>query len=177
MEAAIRKDFPILKRKVHGKQLIYLDSAATSQKPLAVINAVNDFYLNHNANIHRGLHTLSQEATMLHDAARKKVASFINAKDSQEIVFTRNATEAINLVASSYLKDLQEGECILLTEMEHHSNLVPWLQLAKEKKANVKYVPMNNEYALDLKEAERLLKEKPKIFACAHVSNVLGSIN
>ncbi len=178
MDAAkVREDFPILKRKVHGKPLVYLDSAATSQKPLFVIDSLAHFYKNSNANIHRGLHTLSQEATALHDEAREKVRMFIHAKLKEEIVLTRNATEAINLVAYSFGKTLNEGDVILLTEMEHHSNLVPWLALAQEKKVGVKYIPLKEDFSLDLKEAERLLKEKPKMLALTHVSNVLGTIN
>ncbi len=173
----VRKDFPILSRKVNGKRLVYLDSAASSEKPASMINAVNEFYKRSYANIHRGLHTLSGEATELYEHARKNIASFINA-DPKETIFVRNATEGINLVARSFVAPgLKKGDVVLLTEMEHHSNIVPWQMLAKGKGAVIKYVPFNDEGFLDLKKAEALLKEKPKFFSFVHVSNVLGTIN
>ncbi|MBI5391997.1 cysteine desulfurase [Candidatus Woesearchaeota archaeon] len=173
----VRKDFPILKRKVHEKKLIYLDSAATSQKPIQVINTITDFYKNYNTNIHRALHTLSDEATTLYETARKKIASFINA-NPEEIIFTKNATEGLNLLAFTFGKDrVKENDIILVTEMEHHSNLVPWQQLAKQQKAKLSFIPVTAEGKLDLETAENLLKQKPKLFAFTHVSNVLGTIN
>ncbi len=173
----VRKDFPILKRKINGKQLIYLDSAATSQRPLAVINAVNEFYKNSNANIHRGLHSLSEEATELYENARKKISSFINASE-KETIFVRNATEGINLVARVFVAPkVKKNEVILLTEMEHHSNIVPWQLLAKAKGVKLKFIPITKEGTLDLKKAKEMLKEKPAFFSLTHVSNVLGTIN
>jgi len=173
----IRKDFPILKRKIHGKPLVYLDSASTSQKPKQVIDAISKFYKTSNANIHRALYTLSDEATTQYELARKKVADFIHAS-SEEIIFTRNATEAINLVMQTVGKTLiQKNDLILTTEMEHHSNLVPWQQLAKEKGAKLKFIPIIKEGILDLDQAKKLFNEKPKLFACTHISNVLGTIN
>jgi len=170
-------DFPIFKRKINGKNLIYLDSGATSQKPSIVIEAEKYFYENHNANINRGIHTLGDEATRMYEDTRKKVSKFINA-NSKEIIFTKNATEGINLVARSFLRPkLTENDFILLTEMEHHANLIPWQIIAKEVNAKIEYVPVNEEGILDLKKAEELLSRKPKIFAFTHVSNVLGTIN
>src|SRR3989344_1390497 len=170
-------DFPIFKRKINGKNLIYLDSGATSQKPSIVIEAEKYFYENHNANINRGIHTLGDEATRMYEDTRKKASKFINA-NSKEIIFTKNATEGINLVARSFLRHkLTENNFILLTEMEHHANLIPWQIIAKEVNAKIEYVPVNEEGILDLKKAEELLSRKPKIFAFTHVSNVLGTIN
>ena len=176
-ELMAAKDFPILSRKVNKKRLVYLDSGATSQKPKAVINEVKRFYEEYNANVHRGLHSLSEIATREYEGARMKVAQFINAQ-SKEIIFVRNTTEAINLAAHSFAKPrLKKGDVILLTEMEHHSNIVPWQLIAKETGAALEYVPIDNEGKLDLSAAERMLKRKPKMFAFAHVSNVLGTIN
>lgn len=173
---AIRKEFPILSRKVNGKQLIYLDSAATSQKPAAVINAERDYYANHNANVHRGIHTLSVEATDAYENARLTVASFINARCC-EVVFVRNATEAINLVAQSWGRaNIRKGDVIVTTMMEHHSNIVPWQQLVQEKGATLRFVKLIAG-ELDLKDFAAALKEKPKLVAFTHVSNVLGVIN
>jgi len=173
----MKKDFPIFKRKINGKNLVYLDSGATSQKPAIVINAEKEFYENHNANINRGIHTLGDEATRMYEDTRKKVAKFINS-NFKEVIFTRNATESINLVARSFLKPiLKENDLILLTEMEHHANLIPWQIIAKESKAKIEYVPIDEEGLLDLDKAKKLLSKKPKIFAFTHVSNVLGTIN
>lgn len=175
----IREDFPILKREVTpGVPLVYLDSTATSQKPLAVIRAMNEYYEKTNANIHRGVHTLAEEATALYESAREKIARFIGARKSREIIFVRNTTEAINLVVFSWgRKFLQRGDRILLTEMEHHSNLVPWQMLAQEKDLVLDFIPVTNEGLLDLREFEQLLEQKPKIVALTHMSNVLGTIN
>ena len=175
----IREDFPILKREVMpGVPLVYLDSTATSQKPLAVIRAMNEYYQKTNANIHRGVHTLAEEATAQYEVAREKIARFIGARKSREIIFVRNTTEAINLVAFSWgRKFLQRGDRILLTEMEHHSNLVPWQMLAQEKDLVLDFIPVTNEGLLDLREFEQLLEQKPKIVAITHMSNVLGTIN
>lgn len=175
----IREDFPILKREVTpGVPLVYLDSTATSQKPLAVIRAMNEYYEKTNANIHRGVHTLAEEATALYESTREKIARFIGARKSREIIFVRNTTEAINLVVFSWgRKFLQRGDHILLTEMEHHSNLVPWQMLAQEKDLVLDFIPVTNEGLLDLREFEQLLEQKPKIVALTHMSNVLGTIN
>jgi cysteine desulfurase/selenocysteine lyase len=176
---AIRRDFPILGREVHpGIPLVYLDSAATSQKPYPVIKAMDEFYKLYNANIHRGVHTLAEEATEMYEKARQQVAAFINAASSREIVFTRNATEAINLVAYTWARaNLKSGDTIILTEMEHHSNLVPWLQLTQERPANLEFVPVDNEGLLDQVVYMALLEKKPKLVAFSGMSNVLGTIN
>ncbi len=173
----ISEDFPILKRKINGKKLIFLDSAASSQKPSTVIEAEKDFYELHNANINRGIHTLSDEATKMYEETRLKVSEFINA-DKKEIIFTKNTTESINLVARSFLRPkLNENDLILLTELEHHANLVPWQIMAKESKAKIEVIPINEEGILDLNKTKELLSKKPKILALTHVSNVLGIIN
>src|SRR3990167_2037698 len=174
----IRKDFPILKREIHGKPLVYLDNAATSQKPRQVIEAISNFYEQHNANVHRGVHKLSEEATAAFEGARKKVADFVNAGDVRQIVFTRNATEAINLVAYSWgRKNIKKGDEILLTQMEHHSNLVPWQILAKEVGAKLKFIPINSRGELETNKLDELVTQKTKLVALTHVSNVLGTIN
>ncbi|OGY26565.1 MAG: hypothetical protein A2Z24_00160 [Candidatus Woykebacteria bacterium RBG_16_44_10] len=176
----IRADFPILKRKIHDKPLVYFDNAATSQKPWQVIGAISNYYENHNANAHRGVHTLSEEATELFEEARKKIANFVNAGDSRQIVFTKNATEAINLVAYAWgRKNIKKGDEILLTQMEHHSNLVPWQILAKEVGAKLKFIPINEQGELRIKNEELriYLTPKTKLVALTHVSNVLGTIN
>lgn len=173
----IKRDFPIFKRKIHGKPLIYLDNAATTQKPRQVIEAIREFYENYNANVHRGVYRLSVEATEAYENARAKVARFINAKDS-EIIFTRNTTEALNLVAYSWgLCNLKRGDRILLTEMEHHSNIVPWQLIAKHTGAVIDYIPFDEEGLLVKEEIDRLLNLEPKIVSIIHVSNVLGTIN
>ncbi len=176
---AIREDFPVLKREVRpGVELVYLDSAATSQKPLPVIQAMNAYYERHNANIHRGVHTLAEEATGLYEEARAKVARFIGAGKPREILFTRNTTESINLVAQSWGRRFcSPGDLIILTEMEHHSNLVPWQILAAEKQLRLEFVPISDEGLLDLKEYQRLLEMRPRLAAFTQMSNVLGTIN
>jgi len=174
----IREDFPILAREVYGKPLVYLDNAATTQKPLCVLDAMRDEYLNVNANVHRGVHYLSQQATDLHEAAREKVRGFINAKKIEEIVFTRGTTEAINLVASSFCESqMQPGDEVIVTEMEHHSNIVSWQLQAMKRGIVVKHIPITDEGILFLDELEALITEKTKIISVAHVSNVLGTIN
>ncbi|MBI4376210.1 MAG: cysteine desulfurase [Elusimicrobia bacterium] len=173
----IRADFPILKRLVHGKPLIYLDNAATTQKPRSVIDALSRFYENHNANIHRGVHTLSDEATQLVEEARAKTAAFIGASKPQTIVFTRNATEAINLIAYAWgRKFLGPQDEVLLTEMEHHSNLVPWQMLSREKGVRLRFVPMTADGRLDVEAAGRIITPKTKLVAFTAASNVLGSL-
>ncbi len=174
----IRQDFPILDQKIRGKTLIYFDSAATSQKPKEVIEALDHYYRTLNANIYRGIYYLSEEATEAYERTRRIVATFIGAKDERSIVFTRNATESINLVAQSWgRKNLKEGDEILLTEMEHHSNLVPWQIIANEKGVVLKFISITEEGLLDLSRLDELLTDRTKIFAFTHVSNVLGTIN
>jgi cysteine desulfurase/selenocysteine lyase len=175
----IRADFPILAREVHpGVPLVYLDSAATSQKPEAVIASMSDYYRRHNANIHRAVHTLAEEATSMYEAARSKVADFIGAESFREIIFTRNATEAINLVAQTWgHTQLAKGDVILLTEMEHHSNLVPWQILAEARELRLEFVPITGEGELDLAALQKLLGLKPKLLALTQMSNVLGTVN
>lgn len=177
--AHIRADFPILSRNVRpGVPLIYLDSTASSQKPAAVIDAMDSFYRLSSANINRGIHTLAEESTAAYENARQKVAGFISAASPREVVFTRNATEAINLVAYSWGRsNLQDGDLIILTEMEHHANLVPWHILASEKNIRMEFIPVTDEGMLDLDEYDRLLKLGPKLVSFTHMSNVLGTIN
>jgi len=175
---ACRADFPILRRKIHGHPLAYLDNAASTQKPEAVIQALSDFYRNHYANIHRGVHTLSDEATAAYEAARDKVAAFINAPDRRGLIFTRNATEAINLVAFSWGRThVQAGDRLIVTEMEHHSDLVPWQRLAQETGAELAYVSVTEDGYLDLASLDRLLEGPAKLVAFTHISNVLGTVN
>lgn len=174
----IRKDFPILRRTVNGKRLVYLDNAATSQKPQAVLDALENYYREHNANVHRGVYTLSEEATALYEGARKKVADFISAPSVSEIIFTRNATEAINLVAYSWgRKNIRSGDEIIVSGMEHHSNLVPWQILAEETGSRLVVWKITEEGKLDISKLEKLVNGKTKLLAVAHVSNVLGTIN
>ncbi len=174
-----RNDFPTLGREIRpGVQLVYLDSAATSQKPRVVIDAMTDYYLNHNANIHRGIHVLAEEATAAYEGARKKIARFINARYTREVIYTRNATESINLVAFTWgRKFLQRGDLVIMTEMEHHSNLVPWQMLAEEKGLRLEFIPVNDEGLLDMQVYYRLLEQKPRLVTFVHMSNVLGTIN
>jgi len=174
----IRADFPILSREVRpGIPLIYLDSAATSQKPTVVIQSMDEFYRRQNANIHRGLHTLAEEATAAYEEARARVAAFIGSPDARQVIFTRNTTEAINLVAQTWGRaNLKAGDVIILTEMEHHSNLVPWQMLAAEKSLRLEFIPINMDGRLDLEEYLHLLDLKPKLVAFTHMSNVLGTI-
>ena len=174
----IRADFPILSREVYGKPLVYLDNAATTQKPLCVLDAMREEYLNVNANVHRGVHYLSQQATDLHEAARERVRQFINASKTEEIIFTRGTTEAINLVASSFCESqMQEGDEVLVTEMEHHSNIVPWQLQAQRRGIVVKHIPMTDDGMLRLDQLDTLLTEKTKLVSVAHISNVLGTVN
>ncbi len=174
----VREDFPILSRKVYGKPLVYLDNAATTQKPLCVLDAMRDEYLNVNANVHRGVHYLSQQATDLHEAAREKVRAFINARKTEEIIFTRGTTEAINLVAQSFCESqMQAGDEVLVTEMEHHSNIVSWQLQAMKRGIVVKHIPITYDGLLCLDQLEGLITEKTKIISVAHVSNVLGTVN
>ncbi|HEY5600481.1 MAG TPA: cysteine desulfurase [Patescibacteria group bacterium] len=176
--AKIRKDFPILKRKINGKRLVYLDNAATSQKPIQVINAISNYYKNYNSNVHRGIHSLAMEATQSYDGTRAKIAKFIGVKDPKEIIFVRNTDEAINLVARSLgNRVIRKGDEILVTIMEHHANFVPWQQLAKEKGAKLKIAPINKEGEIDIVEFKKLLSKKTKFVAFTHVSNVLGTVN
>lgn len=174
----IRKQFPVLDQLVYNKPLVYLDNAATTQKPLSVIERERDYYLHENCNIHRGVHYLSQKATEAYEHARQTVAGFINAKQSHEIVFTRGTTESINLVATCFGQEfVGEGDKVLVTAMEHHSNLVPWQQMIQRKHGQLLVVPMSDKGELDLDRYAELLKEKPKIVAIAHISNVLGTVN
>jgi len=175
---AVRADFPILDRQVHGKKLVFLDSAASSQKPRQVIDAMDEYYRCTHANVHRGVHTLSEQATDLYEAARKKVSRFIGARSSREVIWTRNATESINLVAYSWGRsNLRQGDEILSTEMEHHANIVPWQLLAKEKGARLRYLPVKSDGTLDLDQLDQFLTPRTRLVAIAHMSNVLGTIN
>ncbi len=175
----VKEDFPTLRREIRpGVSLVYLDSAATSQKPESVIQAMDKYYRQSNANIHRGIHTLAEEATALYEDARLKVAEFINAPQPEQIIFTRNATESINLVAQTWGKTtLKAGDRVLLTETEHHSNLVPWQMLAAERNLEMDFIPVTPDGLLDLPAYSQLLERKPKLVAFTHMSNVLGTIN
>ncbi len=174
----VRADFPILERTIGGRRLVYLDSAATAQKPRQVLDAVRLFYERSNANVHRSIHTLGEEATELYEGARDRVRAFLGARQREEIVFTKGTTEAINLVVHTWARRaLVEGDEILLSEMEHHSNLVPWILLARERKLRLRHVPVTDEGTLDLQAFERLITRRTRLVALAHVSNVLGTIN
>jgi len=174
----IRDEFPILSERIHGKPLVYFDNAATTQKPLPVIEALRDYYLHHNANVHRAIHVLAERATEGYEKARQAVAGFINARSERQIIFTRGTTEAINLVATSWgRKFVRPGDEIILTEMEHHSNLVPWQLLAQEVGATLRFIPFTEEGTLDVKQFEFLLSSRTRIIALAHMSNVFGTIN
>ncbi len=176
--AELRKDFPIFEREVHGRPLAYLDSASTSQKPRQVIDAVGDFYRFDNANVHRGLHSLSARATFVYESARNTVRNYINAADVREVVFVRGATEAINLVAWSYGKSvLKPGDEVLVSIMEHHSNLLPWAALCRQCGALMRYVDVNDDGELDLADFERKLTARTKLLCIAHISNTLGTVN
>lgn len=176
--AELRNDFPILQRRVHGKPLIYLDNAATSQKPRCVIDALVEYYEGYNANVHRAIHALGEEATAAFEEARRKVARFIGAAEANEIVFTKNASEAINLVAYAWgRKHIGDGDEIVLTPMEHHSNLIPWQQLAQARGAKLRYFELTEDGRIDLEQAERILGDRTKLIALTHASNVLGTIN
>jgi cysteine desulfurase/selenocysteine lyase len=175
--AGIKADFPILKRQVNGKRLVYLDSASSSQKPVSVLEAMDRYYREHNANVHRGVYTIAEEATAAFEAARAKVARFVGAQDPGEIVFVRNATEAINLVAYTWgRRNLGEGDVVVLTEMEHHANVVPWLMLAEERGIELRWIPLTPDYRLDLTDLGATLRGA-KLLAVSAMSNVLGTIN
>lgn len=174
---AIRRDFPILDRKVFGKPLIYLDNTATSQTPRCVVDAIDSMYLEHKANVHRGVHALSQEATDLQEVARERVRRMINASSVEEVIFTRGTTEAINLVASSYGNFLENGDEIILTVMEHHANIVPWQLLGRNKRVTLRVVPMDSRGVLDMEAYRSLFNERTRLVAVCHVSNVLGTVN
>lgn len=175
----IRSDFPTLQRQIHnGVPLIYLDSTATAQKPQMVLTAMDDYYRRSNANIHRGVHTLAEEATAAYEGARQRIAQFIGARTAREVIFVRNTTEAINLVAMTWGRtQLQAGDLVILTEMEHHSNLVPWQMLAAERGLRLEFIPVTDDGLLDLTVYQQLLEQGPKLVAFTHMSNVLGTIN
>ena len=174
----LKKEFPILSKKIKNKSLIYLDNASTTQKPKSVIDAIQNYYESTNSNIHRGVHHLSQKATEEYEGSREKIQHFIGADSSKEIIFVRGATEAVNLVANSYVKPLlSEGDNIIISQMEHHANIVPWQILAKEKKAEIRIIPINNAGELIIGEIEKLIDEKTKFISLNHVSNSLGTIN
>ena len=175
----IRKDFPILNRTTrNGSRIIYLDSTATSQKPVQVIEAMNEYYRASNANIHRGVHTLAEEATAMYEGAREKIAKFINAASAREVIYTRNTTESINLVAYTWARaNLKAGDLVILTEMEHHSNLVPWHILQAERGVELEFIPVTEDGLLDLDAYKTLLERTPKLVSFTHMSNVLGTIN
>ena len=174
----IASDFPILKRKINDNNLIYFDNAATSQKPMQVIESITNFYTSSNANIHRGVHTLSMEATNLYDRAKERVAEFINSNDSESIIFTRGTTESINLVAETWGKaNLDENSEIVITELEHHSNIVPWQELIKETNSKLKYIPIKQDGTLDLSNLDQIINSNTKLVSITHVSNGIGTIN
>jgi cysteine desulfurase/selenocysteine lyase len=175
----IRLDFPILKREVHpGISLVYLDSTATTQKPIQVIKSMDDYYYFTNSNVHRGVHTLAEEATSAYEGARQRVAEFINAHSSREVIFTRNTTESINLIALTWGRTfLQEDDLVILTEMEHHSNLVPWHMLVAEKGIRLEFIPVTTDGLLDLEVYKKFLEQNPRLVSFVHMSNVLGTIN
>ena len=174
----IREDFPILSRKIYEKPLVYLDNAATSQTPRQVIEALVDYYENSNANVHRGVHHLSQEATDLYESARVKVAKFINAREPEEIVWTRNTTESINLVAHTWAQEhIGPGDEIIVTPMEHHSNLVPWQKVAADKGATLRILPLAKDASIDLSDIDEYITPRTKLLAMVHMSNGVGTIN
>ena len=174
----IREDFPILSRMVYNKPLVYLDNAATTQKPLCVLDAMREEYLNVNANVHRGVHYLSQQATDLHEEARETVTGFINAPSTSEIIFTRGTTEGLNLVAASFTEEMmKEGDEVIVSVMEHHSNIVPWQLQAAKKGIAIRVIPMDETGKLDIEEYEKMFNEHTKLVSVAHVSNVLGTVN
>ncbi|MCE9647475.1 MAG: cysteine desulfurase [Chloroflexi bacterium] len=177
--AEIRKDFPILEREIRsGVVLTYLDSTATSQKPIAVIDSMNEYYRHSNANIHRGVHALAEEATAMYEGAREKIAQFINAGSARQVIYTRNTTESINLVAYSWARaTLKSGDLVILTEMEHHSNLVPWHMLHAERGIELEFIPVTDNGLLDLEAYRMLLAKSPKLVSFTHMSNVLGTVN
>ncbi|HCI85772.1 MAG TPA: cysteine desulfurase [Dehalococcoidia bacterium] len=175
---AIRADFPILQRKIHGQELVYLDNAATTQKPKQVIKSLTDYYEQTNANVHRGVHTLSMEATNGYEVARTKVAKFINAPRSEEVIWTRNTSESLNLVAATWAEaNISEGDNIVITAMEHHSNIVPWQQLAFKKGAEIRYLSHNDDGVINFVDASSVIDSRTKLVSVTHMSNVLGTIN
>ena len=174
----VRTDFPILSREVHGKPLVYLDNAATTQKPLCVLDAMREEYLNANANVHRGVHYLSQRATELHEQAREKIRTFLHARSTAEIVFTRGTTEGLNLIASSFCEAMMKaGDEVIVSAVEHHSNIVPWQLQATRRGIRLQVIPMNDEGVLDMAAFEALFNEKTRLVSVSHVSNVLGTVN
>ena len=174
----IIKDFPILKRRINENKLIYFDNAATSQKPKVVIDTLSNFYSNNNANIHRGVHTLSMEATYLYDEAKEKIAEFINAPNNNSIIFTRGTTESLNLIADSWgQSNLKESDSIVITELEHHSNIVPWQELIKKTKSKLRYIPINTDGTLNLANINNIITKNTKLISMTHVSNGIGTIN
>ena len=175
--AQIRDDFPILKEEINNKTLVYLDNAATAQKPMSVVDAVSGFYLHDNSNVHRGVHSLSQRATDIYEQSRKKVQQFLNANDSDEIVFTRGTTESLNLVAHSLSQMLASGDEVVATQMEHHSNFVPWQMLAHHRNADFKVIPISEEGEISIDDVKSIITVKTKILAITHASNTLGTIN
>ncbi len=178
LDESLKSDFPTLKQKINGNELVYLDNAATTQKPEKVIKALESYYRSINSNIHRGVHTLSIRATKAYEEARSKVAAFINAEHREEIIFVRGATEAINLVASSYVRPiLKEDDQIIISQMEHHANIVPWQIICEQKKAELKIIPMNVKGELLIEEIEGMISEKTKFISINHVSNSLGTVN
>ena len=178
LDESLKSDFPTLKQKINGNELVYLDNAATTQKPEKVIKALESYYRSINSNIHRGVHTLSVRATKAYEEARSKVAAFINAEHREEIIFVRGATEAINLVANSYVRPiLKEGDQIIISQMEHHANIVPWQIICEQKKAELKIIPMNEKGELLIEEIEGMISEKTKFISINHVSNSLGTVN
>ena len=178
LDESLKTDFPTLKQKINGNELVYLDNAATTQKPEKVIKALESYYRSINSNIHRGVHTLSIRATDAYEEARSKVAAFINAEHREEIIFVRGATEAINLVANSYVRPiLKEGDQIIISQMEHHANIVPWQIICEQKKAELKIIPMNVKGELLIEEIEGMISEKTKFISINHVSNSLGTVN
>lgn len=173
----IRADFPVLNQIVNDEPLIYLDNAATTQKPQAVLDVLNHYYLQDNANVHRGVHTLAERATTEFEAARKKVQQFIHANSNKEIIFTKGTTDSLNIIAQSYGEFIQAGDEIVISKMEHHANLIPWQQLAKRKQAVLRYIPLTADGHLDVQAARTIINEKTAIVALTHVSNVLGTVN
>ena len=173
----IREDFPILKKQINGKQLIYFDNAATSQKPTCVINSISDYYNNHNSNIHRGVHSLSEEATEAYEAAREKIQIHFNAKHKEEIIFTSGTTHSINIVSNGFLDLIGENDEIIVSGLEHHSNIVPWQMMCKKTNSKLKVIPLDKNGELDLKEFKNLVSKKTKLVFLNHVSNALGIIN
>ena len=174
----IRQQFPILDQEVNGHPLVYLDSAATSQKPVQVIEAVDQYYREYNSNVHRGVHTLGTRATDQYEGAREKARRFINASSMEEVIFTRGTTTAINTIAQSYgLANIKEGDEIVITYMEHHSNIIPWQQVARKTGAALKYIPLQADGTINLEDVRKTISNKTKLVAIMHVSNVLGVIN